>query len=75
MMFYHVYRYSHATDGVILVYDITDRYSYNNMMYKWLPEVKSVCGPDIVIMVIGNKKDLSDNRQVSMDEAIEFAGI
>jgi len=35
---------------------------------QWIDEVRSERGNDVVIMLVGNKTDLSDRRQVSSEE-------
>ena len=35
---------------------------------KWIDDVRSERGNDVIIMLVGNKTDLSDKRQVSIDE-------
>ena len=51
----------------VIVYDITDRASFLNSS-KWIEEVRAERGNDVVIMLVGNKTDLSDRRQVSAEE-------
>jgi small GTP-binding protein len=58
--------------GVILVYDITDRQSFDNLS-NWLNVVQSLCNPNAVIQLIGNKIDLEARRDVSQSEAEAFA--
>ena len=61
--------------GVLLVYDITNRRSFNNLEY-WLAEVRrfSVCKDHKhPILLIGTKVDLQERRRVSVDEGREFA--
>ena len=50
--------------GVIAIYDITRKESFNNLDY-WLKDVKSVLGNDIIILIVGNKLDLESKRQVN----------
>lgn len=38
------------------------------MHAQWIDEVRSERGNDVVIMLVGNKTDLSDRRQVSSEE-------
>ena len=35
---------------------------------KWIDDVRAERGTDVIIMLVGNKTDLSDKRQVSVDE-------
>jgi small GTP-binding protein len=58
--------------GVILVFDITDRKSFDDLS-NWLNEVQSLCNPSAVIQLIGNKLDLVDRRDVTASEAESFA--
>jgi Ras-related protein Rab-6A len=41
--------------------DYLDRESFLNTA-KWVDDVRTECGNDIVIMLVGNKTDLSDKR-------------
>jgi Ras-related protein Rab-2A len=43
--------------GALLVYDITRRDTFNHVS-KWLEEVQTNSSKSIVIILIGNKKDL-----------------
>ena len=36
---------------------------------KWIEDVRAERGSDVIIMLVGNKTDLQDKRQVSMEEA------
>ncbi len=56
----------------MLVYDITSRDSFENVS-KWMAQIKEKADPSIVMILIGNKSDLADRRQVKMDEAMRFA--
>jgi small GTP-binding protein len=49
---------------VILVYDITRRKSFTNIK-KWLEDVKDYGYNKVLTVLIGNKSDLDDKRQVS----------
>ncbi|KAF8894788.1 ras family-domain-containing protein [Infundibulicybe gibba] len=64
--------YYRGAVGVLLVYDITTRASYDNVTH-WLLEVQDHADPDIVIMLVGNKSDLKRMRAVPTDEAKAFA--
>ena len=37
-------------------------------MNKWIEDVRAERGTDVIIMLVGNKTDLQDKRQVSMEE-------
>lgn len=58
--------------GVVLVYDVTDRTSLKKLNV-WLSELELYCSKvDIVKMLVGNKIDLPD-REVTTEEGLEFA--
>lgn len=58
--------------GVILVFDITERKSFDDVN-MWLNDVHSLCDPTAVVLLIGNKCDLAENRVVTLSEAEQFA--
>ncbi|KAH0788109.1 small GTP-binding protein [Histomonas meleagridis] len=58
--------------GVILVFDITDRESFDELT-SWLNDIHSLCDPNAVVQLIGNKADLSSRRVVTLSEAEQFA--
>ena len=58
--------------GALLVYDITRRDSFIHVT-KWLEEVRNNSSKNIIIILIGNKKDLEDKRQVTYEEGEAFA--
>ncbi|KAH9545986.1 hypothetical protein CY35_12G073400 [Sphagnum magellanicum] len=45
----------------------TDRQSFLNTA-RWVEEVRSERGSDVIIMLVGNKTDLVEKRQVSIEE-------
>ena len=63
--------YYRGAVGALLVYDISKRGSYDNVA-RWLKELRDHADQNIVIMLVGNKKDLRHMRQVQTDEAKEF---
>jgi GTPase SAR1 family protein len=46
----------------------TDRQSFLNTP-KWIEEVRTERGEDVVIVLVGNKTDLSEKRHVSLEDA------
>lgn len=49
-----------------------DRASFLNTS-KWIEDVRTERGQDVVIMLVGNKTDISDRRQVSIEEGADKA--
>ena len=58
--------------GALLVYDITKKSSFEHLQ-KWLDSVKENSSKNIKIILIGNKIDLEDKREVTFQEGEEFA--
>lgn len=58
--------------GILLVFDITDRKSFDNLS-TWINEAERLCDPNAVVHLIGNKADLDSERVVSVSEALSFA--
>lgn len=65
------YRNAH---GAILVYDITDRSSFERVQ-KWVKELRKMVGDRnrICLIIVGNKSDLSRQRSVDAEEAACYA--
>lgn len=57
---------------MLLVYDISRRPTYESIG-KWLQEVRDHADEKVAIILVGNKSDLEDKRQVSKAEASRFA--
>ncbi|TFJ83823.1 hypothetical protein NSK_004925 [Nannochloropsis salina CCMP1776] len=64
--------YIRDSSVAVVVYDITNRASFLNTS-KWVDDVRNERGNDVIIMLVGNKTDLSDRRQVSTEEGEDKA--
>ena len=58
--------------GALLVYDITRKETFDHII-KWYNEVKLNGSKDICCILIGNKKDLEDQRQVKYEDGKRLA--
>lgn len=56
----------------LLIFDLTSQTSFESINH-WLEDVKQVAPPNIVLVLIGNKNDLTNNITVSEKEAQDFA--
>lgn len=56
----------------MLVYDITKRKTFDHVA-RWLEELRAHADNSLVIMLLGNKADLTNQRAVSKEDAVEFA--
>jgi small GTP-binding protein len=63
------YRDAHA---LLLLYDVTSKSSFDNIS-AWLAEINEYAQDDVVIMLIGNKADMSDERTVHKEEGVQVA--
>ena len=56
----------------IVVYDISNEITFKNIK-DWIDDVRAQSPKNIFIMLVGNKNDLNDKRQVSYEKGLEFA--
>lgn len=59
--------YIRDSSVAVVVYDITNRASFVNTS-KWVDDVRGERGNDVIIVLVGNKTDLNDKRQVTTEE-------
>ncbi|KAJ2782939.1 GTPase Ryh1 [Coemansia interrupta] len=59
--------YIRDSSVALVIYDITNRESFSQTS-KWIDDVRAERGNDVIIVLVGNKTDLSDSRQVSTEE-------
>lgn len=56
--------YYRDADALLLVYDVADRKSFNNVR-SWISDIKHHAKEGVTIMLIGNKADNSSSRTVT----------
>ena len=59
--------------AVILVYDITNEKSFDEIKNYWYEQIKQNCDENIIIAVAANKSDLYEDREVSNEEGEKYA--
>lgn len=64
--------YLKGTDGAVLVFDITKKETYE-LIGTWLDDIRENNKMSIGKMLIGNKADLEDEREVSKEEGEQLA--
>lgn len=64
--------YYKGAHGIIIVYDITDRSSFNDVE-NWQNEISLHASGNVVKLLVGNKCDMESERQVSHQEGKDFA--
>ena len=62
--------YFHNADGILFVYDITSRQSFNGVKV-WIKEAEEI-GNFYKRLLIGNKCDLSEKRNISIEELEKY---
>ena len=61
--------YYKGAKGALIVYDTTVKTSFENID-RWMAEIKDKSSKDMKLMIVGNKTDLKDERQVKTEEAL-----
>ena len=61
--------YYKGAKGAFIVYDITSRKTFENVD-KWIGEIKERTTDDVKLIIIGNKTDLNNEREVKSEEAL-----
>ncbi|CDW78912.1 gtp-binding protein ypt3 [Stylonychia lemnae] len=64
--------YYRGAVGALLVYDVTSMQSFQHVA-NWLKELKQYADSNIVILLVGNKTDLKDKREVKKEDAAQYA--
>ncbi|KAL8552834.1 hypothetical protein ACS0TY_001500 [Phlomoides rotata] len=64
--------YYRGAHGIIVVYDVTDQESFNNVK-QWLNEIDRYASDNVNKLLVGNKCDLTAQKVVSTETAKAFA--
>ena len=64
--------YYRGAHGIIVVYDVTEMESFNNVK-QWLHEIDRYACEGVNKLLVGNKADLTTKKQVDYSSAKEFA--
>jgi len=64
--------YYRGAHGIIVVYDVTDSDSFNNVK-QWLSEIDRYAGENVNKLLVGNKCDLVNKKAVDYETAKAFA--
>ena len=65
--------YYRKADAALLVYDISEKKSFDVIRDYYCPKIKQFCKKDIPIILLGNKTDKEQLRQIKTEEGIELA--
>ena len=58
--------------GILLMYDITDKATFDSIP-DWIQSIKDLKGDDFPLILLGNKIDLEEERNISKEEGQKFA--
>ncbi|KAI9821732.1 MAG: GTPase Ryh1 [Pycnora praestabilis] len=64
--------YIRDSSVAVVVYDISNAKSFQNTR-KWVDDVRGERGDDVIIVLVGNKTDLNDKREVTAAQGEEEA--
>ena len=64
--------YYRKADCCLLVYDITERNSFDEIKDYFNEQVQEQCKKKIPVILLGNKTDLEENRAIPSEEAAKF---
>eukprot|EP01054_Gregarina_sp_Poly1_P002119 Gregarina_sp_Poly_1__2118@NODE_1560_length_3848_cov_294_844221_g1029_i0_p3_GENE_NODE_1560_length_3848_cov_294_844221_g1029_i0NODE_1560_length_3848_cov_294_844221_g1029_i0_p3_ORF_typecomplete_len167_score14_45Ras/PF00071_22/2_3e62Roc/PF08477_13/3_8e27Arf/PF00025_21/1_1e20GTP_EFTU/PF00009_27/1_8e09Gtr1_RagA/PF04670_12/1_3e06FeoB_N/PF02421_18/2_1e06SRPRB/PF09439_10/6_4e06RsgA_GTPase/PF03193_16/6_8RsgA_GTPase/PF03193_16/0_0034MMR_HSR1/PF01926_23/0_00081AAA_22/PF13401_6/0_0055MnmE_helical/PF12631_7/0 len=59
--------YIRDSSAAVVVYDVTNHLSFQNTE-KWIQDVRTERGKDVTIALVGNKTDIEERRQVTVEE-------
>ena len=58
---------------LILVYDIINRRKFNEIKEYFKVKIKELCKKNVKVILVGNKTDLEDKREISYNEGANLA--
>ena len=64
--------YIRDSSVAVVVYDITNKKTFENTR-KWVDDVRGERGQDVIIVLVGNKTDLNEKREVTAQQGEEEA--
>ena len=64
--------YFRGAHGILLLYDVTNKDSFKNLE-NWLIEIEKNSSDKVLKILVGNKCDLSDDREIQTEEGQAFA--
>ncbi|XP_073245424.1 ras-related protein Rab-37-like isoform X2 [Porites lutea] len=64
--------YYRDSQALLLLYDVTSESSFENIR-AWLSEIYEYASSDVIIMLLGNKADLTNQRVISREQGEQLA--
>lgn len=66
--------YYRGAEAIILVYDTTDKHSFNKLE-NWIGDIEGGITHDPIRILVGNKCDMAEMRQIQKEEGEQFASL
>lgn len=60
--------YYRSANAVVITYDITKKDTFKNVV-RWTEDVKKYAPANVIKLLVGNKIDIAENREVTLEEA------
>ena len=57
----------------MLVYDISKKDSFNKIKNYYCDKINDLCKKDIPVILLGNKTDKEEEREIKLEEGIQLA--
>ena len=64
--------YYKGSHGIILIYDITNTQSFENVK-TWVNQIREEASSNVIIYIAGNKVDMEDERKVDREDGEKLA--
>ena len=68
-----VKQYYIGANGILLIFDITNKKSFDKIDFWYNDLIDRIKKDEIIIYLVGNKVDLEENRQITIEEAEKYA--
>ena len=65
--------YFRQADGCIIIYDITNEQSFEEIKEYYIPKIKDKCKENITTILLANKKDKDNERKISIEQGNQLA--
>ena len=66
------YGYYRGANAIIIVFDLSDKKSFISIT-EWLKQIEKHANENVFKFLVGNKSDLVDKRQITYEEAKQYA--
>ena len=63
--------YYRRTIGILLIYDRTNRQTFDDISL-WINDIEDQANKNVVILLVGNKYDLENEREATFQERKDF---